>query len=74
MFARIFFFLLGFGLTIIGCVYIISYLNLMTIGYNFYEYVNFIIRRIECFYAVIGLIIIFASIYIPGGEKNELYI
>ncbi len=71
---RILFFLIGFGLTIIGCIYIISYMNLMTIGYNFKEYVNFIIRRIECLYAVIGLILIVLTIYIPGGNKDELYL
>ena len=71
---RLLFFLLGFGLTVIGLVYIISYLNLLTIGYNFIQYVNFIIRRIECLYAVFGLIIMFATIYYPGGEKYELHI
>lgn len=74
MVARVFFFLIGFGLTVIGCIYIISYMNLMTIGYNFNEYVNFIIRRIECLYAVIGLILIILTIYLPGGGKNELYL
>ena len=74
MFTRIFFFLIGFGLTIIGCVYIITYMNLMTIGYNFSEYVNFIIRRIECLYAVIGLLIIIITIYMPGGKNDELYL
>lgn len=71
---RLLFFLLGFGLTVIGFVYIISYLNLLTIGYNFIQYVNFIIRRIECLYAVIGLIIMFVTIYYPGGKKYELHI
>ena len=71
---RIFFFLIGFGLTIIGSIYIISYLNLMTIGYNFYEYVNFITRRIECFYAPVGMALIVLTIFIPGGEKYELHI
>ncbi len=74
MFARIFFFLIGFGLTVIGFVYIISYLNLMTIGYNFHEYVNFIIRRVECLYAVIGLLIMTLTIFIPERRKNELHI
>ncbi len=74
MFARIFFFLIGFGLTVIGFVYIISYLNLMTIGYNFYEYVNFICRRVECLYAAIGLFIITLTIFIPERRKNELHI
>ena len=39
---RVFFFLLGFGLMVIGCSFIILYLNLTTMGYNFLEYVNFI--------------------------------
>lgn len=72
MLIRVFLFLLGFGLTTIGCVYIISYLNLLSIGYNFLEYVNFIIRRIECINAVIGIALMTISI-IMGG-KNELYI
>lgn len=69
---RFVFFLLGFGLTIIGGVYIIIYLNLTTIGYNFLEYVNFIIRRIECWNFVIGFIIMFLSL--PREGKNELHI
>lgn len=74
MLARIFFFLIGFGFTVVGNVYIISYLNLLTIGYNFFDYVNFIIRRVECLYAVIGIIIIILSLFWPGGKKDELHI
>lgn len=74
LFARIIFFLIGFGLTVIGFVYIISYLNLLTIGYNFYEYVHFIIRQIECLYAIVGFIIMALSIFIPRRKKDELYI
>ena len=51
---RIFFFLLGFGFTVLGFVYIISYLNLLTIGYNFLEYVKFISGRLECYYSILG--------------------
>ena len=68
MLFRIFIFLIGFGLTVIGCIYIISYLNLLTIGYNFLEYVNFIIRRLECHMFLIGIFLIFLSIYLPGGN------
>ena len=74
MLARIFFFLIGFGFTVVGNVYIISYLNLLTIGYNFLDYVNFIIRRIECLYSIIGIIIIIISIFWPGGKRYELHI
>ena len=71
---RFFFFLVGFALMVIGFSYIILYLNLLTIGYNFPLYVNFIIRRIECYYAPIGLLIIILTIKIKGAKKNELYI
>lgn len=70
MLTRVFFFLLGFGLTILGFVYIISYLNLLTLGYNFLDYVNFIIRRIECINALIGIIIMWITI----GGFYELHI
>lgn len=74
MLIRIFFFLTGFGLTVVGFVYVIAYLNLLTIGYNFDEYVNFIIRQPECFYTLIGIVIMLICIFIPGGKKDELYI
>ena len=69
---RFFFFLVGFGLTLIGCIYIIIYLNLTTIGYNFFEYVKFIIRRPECLIMFIGIILMFLSM--PKEEKDELHI
>lgn len=47
---------------VIGLVYIISYLNLLDIGYNFKEYVYFIIRRAECLIFLIGIIILFINL------------
>ncbi len=72
MFYRVFLFLLGFGLTTVGFVYIICYLNLLSIGYNFFQYVNFIIRRFECLLALIGIILMILSVIVGG--KNELYL
>ena len=72
MLIRFSLFLFGFGLTTIGFVYIICYLNLLTIGYNFWDFVNFIIRRIECLNTIFGIIIMYLSIIIGG--KNELYL
>jgi len=71
---RVFFFLFGFGLTILGFSFIILYLNLFTMGYNFYDYVNFIIRRPECYFGTFGFIIMTLSIINKGDEKNELYL
>ena len=66
-------FLFGFGLTVIGLSYIVIYLNLLSIGYNFLEYVNFIIRRIEWLNFVFGVIFMIISTFI-GGKENELYL
>lgn len=71
---RIFFFLFGFGLMVVGFTYIILYLNLFTIGYNFLEYVNFIFSRLECYFVLIGLIILISSLFIKGEKKYELYL
>lgn len=70
---RFLLFLFGFGLTVIGLSYIIIYLNLLSLGYNFLEYVNFIIRRIECLNLVFGIILMSLSMLIKGG-KDELYL
>lgn len=71
---RIFFFLVGFAFLVLGNTFIILYLNLLTLGYNFQFYVNFITRRLECYYAPIGLIIIILTLINKGDKKNELYI
>lgn len=60
---RIFFFLLGFGLMTIGFVYIVMYLNMLSIGYKFLDYVNFIKERPECYLTIVGFIIINLSLY-----------
>ena len=67
---RVFFFLLGFGLMVIGCSFIILYLNLTTMEYNFLEYVNFIIRRVECYFSIIGFIIMILSIALKGDYRK----
>jgi len=71
---RVFFFLVGFALMVIGFSFLILYLNLVTIGYNFSVYVNFITRRIECYYTLVGFIMILLTIIIKGDKKNELHI
>lgn len=72
MVKRFIIFLFGYSLTLIGLIYIISYLNLLSLGYNFLYYVKFIFRRIECLYTFIGIILIYISINLGG--KNELHI
>ena len=72
--SRIFFFLFGFGLLTLGFVYLILYLNLLNTGYNFNDYVHFISRRMECYFILIGLIIMNLSLYIKGDKKYGLHL
>ncbi len=71
---RILFFIIGLFFMTIGNVFILLYLNLLTLGYNFIFYVNFITRRFECYYLLIGLIIVLLTIFIKGDKKHELHI
>ena len=64
---NIFLFILGFILSIIGLFFIILYFNLFVIGYNFIEFVYFIIRNIYCDLFFIGIILI---IYTMKGKKK----
>lgn len=68
---KMMFFLIGFGLSIIGFMYIIMYLNYLEIGYTFIDYLTLISRRFECLLALIGIIIIGLVIFLKGG-KNDL--
>lgn len=70
MFFKSFIFLFGFGLSVISLSFIIIYLNLLTIGYNFFDYAHFIIRRIECLNLLTGLLLVILAL--KNGGKNEL--
>ena len=60
---RFFLFLIGFGFSIIGCMYIILYLNYLTIGYTIFDYLSFVFKKIECLLAVVGIILIAIAIF-----------
>lgn len=60
---RIFFFLIGFAMMVFSFSLIIIYLNLITIGYNLSDYVNFIISRVECYFWLVGLFIVILCLY-----------
>ena len=74
MFYKIILFFIGFLLKVIGFTFIIIYLNLMTIGYSFIEYLKYIMMRIECLITIVGIIFINISFYKKGDRKNDIYI
>ena len=69
MITRIILFIIGFMLMVIGMSYIIVYSNLLTFGYTFKEYLEYLISRYECLYFIIGLLIIIVIIF--RREKNS---
>lgn len=70
---RTFIFLIGFGFMVIGLTYIITYLNLLSMGYSFLEYFNFILKRSECLITLIGFVLV-TVIILTKGDSNDLHI
>ncbi len=66
---RISLFIIGYILSVIGLFFILLYLNLLVIGYSFFEFVYFIIRSIYCDLFFMGIILIILSLRRP---KNGL--
>ena len=67
---RLLLYIIGVIFTSIGLFFIIIYLNLLTIGYSFIEFVQFISRRVEVWLFVIGIALIVISL--ERWIKNEL--
>lgn len=59
VFIKYLFLIIGIILTSSGLTFIISYLNLLTIGYNLTNYVKFISGKVECLNFIFGIIIIY---------------
>ena len=51
---RYFLFVIGFILSIIGLSYIIIYLNLLFMGFSFFNYLIYSFTRIECLCFFVG--------------------
>ena len=60
----------GIILTSIGLFFLILYLNLLTMGYNFWSFFQYIISIFEIWLIIIGVILI--VIGMKGQNKNEL--
>lgn len=73
MLIKIFLFLLGFGLMTIGFSTLILYINLFSFGYNFKEYVSYVVKIPEFYYLLIGFLLLNVSIFLKG-EKDEKHI
>lgn len=50
--------IIGILLTGFSLTFIIIYINLLSIGYTFINYVNYISRRWECLLIILGVLLI----------------
>ena len=67
---RILLYIIGVIFTSLGLFFIIIYLNLLTMGYSFFDFFKFISRRIEVWLFVVGILCIALSL--ERWIKNEL--
>ncbi|WML49566.1 hypothetical protein RCG23_06215 [Neobacillus sp. PS3-34] len=71
MLFRLFFWLIGFGLAVSGGISTIAYLNIITAGQDFVEYIIYISGKPECILLPIGIVIVSASIFYPSKNKLD---
>ncbi|MGG6432475.1 hypothetical protein [Anoxybacillus sp. EFIL] len=67
---RFFFYLLGFGMSVIGGTTMIAYLNIMASRSDWKEYLLFISTKVECYFLPIGLFITWLSIFFPSHDDG----
>lgn len=63
MFFRMILFIIGFFFMLYGNFYIFVYINLFSFGYTIIEYLEYIFTRYECYFSIIGIILIILSVY-----------
>ena len=56
-------FMIGIILSVNGLSYIIIYLNLLVMGYSFFDYIKYITSKIECLSFFFGYLIIILFVF-----------
>lgn len=70
MMFRIFLYIIGFGIAVAGGISTVAYLNYLTIGHTYMDYLLFISTRVECYLLPVGIILIWLSIYYPPWSND----
>jgi len=63
---RFFFLFIGFGLAVAGGVTIIAFLNLLTMGNTFTDYLIFMSQRLESYIFLAGILTMWLAVYFPS--------
>jgi len=62
-------FIIGLLFAVIGLSYIIIYLNLLVMGYTFWDYLGYIFGKFECLSFFIGYVLILLSLFTKRRRK-----
>jgi len=65
-------FIIGFIFMVIGCTFFILYFNLFVFGYSIFEYFLFLLQRWECYFFLVGIILVAFSF--RKGKKYDIYL
>ncbi|WP_096435744.1 hypothetical protein [Alteribacter populi] len=68
---RIVWLMIGFSFSVFGGITFVAYLNLFTVGFSFIRYLMFMAFRIESYFFIAGLLMIWFAIYYPSKENEE---
>ncbi|WP_066152816.1 hypothetical protein [Halalkalibacter krulwichiae] len=68
---RLFFVFCGFIFAVVGGISILAYLNLLTAGYEFSMYVHFILRSVEFYVFIVGILMIIGALVFPTKRKAK---
>lgn len=70
MLIRIFSFIIGFLLASLSLAFIMLYINIINLGYNFIDFLNFILKKPELYLLFIGIILMMLAF--RKDKKNDL--
>lgn len=74
MFYRIIMFILGIFFISFSLCFAVIYLNFLSMGYSFSEYVNFIISKGECLMFIPGILLIILAVWKRKEKYNDIYL
>jgi hypothetical protein len=60
----------GFFLTVSGGLSAVAYLNLLATGHSVWEYLLFLLSRVELYLLPIGLLMIYGSLYLNRSRRR----
>ncbi|WP_227936826.1 hypothetical protein [Alkalihalobacillus deserti] len=68
---RLFFVFCGFIFAVVGGISMLAYLNLLITGYQFSMYLHFIVRSVEFYVFIIGVMMIVGAMMFPSKKQKR---